>query len=193
MAFQIEFQKEFLNIKDILPCLISKYYSAYKKYESISTEYPIILLNNMNTPLARSNGNDLSKPWLISQHYKLDLYPKNSENYIYCKNYNIQNKFIEIKNRYAFWLHIIVETQDLFYNKETQLDEIYDRFLAFSDYTLYSPIRDLICDLGYKFTDNLYGKEKEFYLYFINSIIEMKIDWKIYDINPEDFIHYNYL
>ena len=53
-------------------------------------------------------------------------------------------------------------------------------------------MRDLIRDLGFNYTENLYGKEKEFYLYFINSIIEEKIDWKYYNIKPEDFLNYNY-
>ena len=48
-------------------------------------------------------------------------------------------------------------------------------------------------DLGYNYTENLYGKEKEFYLYFVNSIIEKPIDWNLYNFNPEYFINYYFI
>jgi hypothetical protein len=194
MAYIQDFEIHDLKIKNILPFLISKYHSETEKYKNICIEYPeIILEKETQIPLPRCNAKCLDKPWLISQHYKLELYPINSEIYNYCKNFNIQKDFIENMNRFALWLHIIVKAQNLFFNNHVKFDDIIDSFIEFSDYTAYSPMRDLICDLGFNYTENLYGKEKGFYLYFINSIIEEKIDWKYYNINPEDFLDYNYI
>jgi len=194
MAYMQEFEIQYLEIKDILPFLISKYYSETKKYNNICIEYPeIILEKDSPIPLPRCNAKCLSRPWVISQHYMLELYPINSETYNYCKNFNIQKEYIENMNRFYFWIHIIVKTHQLFFNNHLNIDDIIDSFIEFSDYTSYSPMRNLISDLGFHFTENLYGKEKEFYLYFINSIIKEKIDWNYYNIIPEDFLNYNYL
>ena len=195
MASQGEFEKKYLDITTLLPYLISKYYDASNKYDSICNEFPLILSDGMKEPLPRCNANNIAKPWLKSVHHILDIYPLDSEIYTYCKNFNTQVKFSEIKNRFKFWIYIIVKIQNLFFNKAKFFNEIIDddSIIEFSKYTMYYPMQDLITDLGYNYTENLYGKEKEFYLYFVNSIIEKPIDWNLYNFNPEYFINYYFI
>ena len=191
MAFQPEFEKQFLNIKINLGFLINKLHIANIDCENAENNYPCFLPDEIREPLARSNAVSESKPWMLSKHYVLENYELNSDIGIYCKNFNIQREFMIIKRRISYWLYVIKHTKELYYSHGKSVNDIINSFPAFSSKTLYLPMQDLIRDLNYNFTPKLFEKEseKELFLYIIHSIIEEPIDWKLYNIdNPDCFV-----